>query len=238
MNGKCGGQQQLVSVLCSSLCVRRSKPERTGRCCWYRVLPTIPDPALEIENTGAQQNVFPYGFSYSCQNSGVPRVEGSCASSPAHRPSRRGDGSVQNHPSRPEEASCLASIAPCSGSRTRLRSTDVNTFVRTSPLRGVSKKTISSRLRQAGHSGACCALMLTAKLLGSAARLGTASPHSEAGHKPSVPLPGHQLRLTSQEPRGRQRCALAWVPLSPALNQTVLSSTSGLEGEPRCCWAF
>lgn len=74
---------------------------------------------------------FHMAFPTPAKTVGVPRVEGSCAKrSPAHSPYRRGDGSVQIHPTKPEEASCLASITLCSGSGTRLRSTDVNIFGR------------------------------------------------------------------------------------------------------------
>lgn len=73
-----------------------------------------------------------------CQNKGVLGEGRSCAKhNPAHSPSRRGDGSVQMRPSRPEELRCLVSITPCSGSGTRLTFTDVNTFGCASPRRGL-----------------------------------------------------------------------------------------------------
>lgn len=82
------------------------------------------------------------------QNKGVLGEGRSCAKcNPAHNPFRRGDGSVQMHPSRPEEQRCLVSIIPCSGSGTRLTSTDVNTFSCASPQRGLwAKQEENSRL--------------------------------------------------------------------------------------------
>lgn len=51
--------------------------------------------------------VFPTAL---CQNKGVLGEQRSCAKrNPAHNPSKRGDGSVQMHPSRPEELRCLMS---------------------------------------------------------------------------------------------------------------------------------
>lgn len=95
-HGKCRGPQQLVSVLRSSFVSEELSLGELGETADTMSFPLYL--ILHWKVRTQELSRMRYGFSYSCQNSGGPRVEGSCAKcSPAHSPYRRDDGSVQIH---------------------------------------------------------------------------------------------------------------------------------------------